>query len=56
MRKNEKYLTMAQKRELALKGERVPICVGNSNHKSSFIAKIRGAIFDDSLKNKRINL
>ena len=56
MKSKTVYLTIEEKRELALKGLRVPVCVGNSYQKKSFIAKLRGTIFDGSLKNKGIGL
>ena len=56
MRKKTVYLTMDEKKELALNGKDVPICVGRFENKNSLIAKLRGTIFNDSLKNKNINL
>lgn len=56
MKKKNVYLTMEEKRALALQGKKVPICIGNSRRKNSFIAKLRGTIFDGSLKNKKLNL
>ena len=50
----QKYLTLEEKRALALAGKRVPICIGKSS-KNGFIAKLR-CIFDDSLKNKTMQL
>ena len=54
-RVKNKYLTMEEKKELALRGERVPVCIGNSNQRNGFIAKIR-SIYDGSLKNKKLRL
>ena len=56
MRKANTYLTIEQKKTLALSGKDVPLCVGNTVSKNSFIAKIRGSIFDDSLKNKKFSI
>ena len=50
----QKYLTLEEKRELALAGKCVPICIGKSS-KTGFIAKLR-CIFDDSLKNKTMKI
>ena len=50
-----KYLTIEEKRELAFKGKRVPICISNSNKNNEFIAKIR-TVFYGSLKNKKFKL
>ena len=33
MKKNKKYLTIKEKKELILKGENVPLCVYNENQK-----------------------
>lgn len=55
--KNKKvYLTMREKKEMALGGETVPVCVRGSKHKNHFIAKLRGTIFDGSLVEKKIKL
>lgn len=56
MRKKTTYLTMDEKKKLALSGKDVPICVGRSTSKNIFIAKLRGTIFDGSLKNKNLSL
>lgn len=56
MNKKDIYLTMEEKRALAINGKDVPICVGRTSNKNTFIAKLRGTIFDDSLKNKKIGL
>ena len=56
MKNEKKYLTMEEKKELFFKGKTVPICVGKNSQKNTFIAKLRGTIFDGSLKNKRISL
>ena len=56
MYKNNKYLTMQQKKELALSGKDVPLCVNDTNLKTQFIAKIRNCIFDDTLKSKRFSI
>ena len=50
-----KYLTLDEKKELALAGKAVPICVNSKSLKSGFIAKIRD-IFDGSLKNKTMRI
>ena len=52
-----KYLTAEEKKQLALDGKEVPICVsyGSNKNRNSFICKIR-SIWDGSLKNKRIKL
>jgi hypothetical protein len=50
----QKYLTLEEKRELAIAGKCVPICIGKSS-KNGFIAKLR-CIFDGSLKNKTMRL
>lgn len=46
----QKYLTLEEKKKLALAGKPVPICVGKSS-KNGFIVKLR-CVFDDSLNNK----
>lgn len=53
----KKYLTMGEKRELAMQGKDVPLCVSTTSYKkkNSFICKIR-SIWDGSLKNKSMNL
>ncbi|MCC8014888.1 MAG: hypothetical protein LIO87_06795 [Eubacterium sp.] len=56
MSKTNKYLTIEQKRALALSGKDVPLCVGKTVSKNSFIDKIRGFIFDGSLKNRKFNI
>lgn len=56
MKKKVVYLTMEEKKMLALDGKDVPLCVGRTAKKNSFIAKIRGSIFDGSLKNKKLSL
>ena len=56
MNKTNKYLTIQQKKELALSGKDVPICIRGTDLKNSFIAKIRGSIFDGSLKNKKLSI
>ena len=53
MKKN-KYLTLEEKKQLALAGKQIPIFVGKSS-KNGFIAKLR-CIFDDSLKNKTMRI
>lgn len=50
----QKYLTLEEKRELALAGKCVPICIGKSS-KNWFIVKLR-CIFDDALKNKSMKI
>lgn len=54
MKRRKKYLSIEEKRELIYSGKYAPICMSDSPIKESFIAKLRGSIFDDSLKNKRI--
>lgn len=56
MSKGMKYLTIKEKKALVLAGKDVPLCVGESRKKNSYIAKLRGTIFDGSLKNKNINI
>lgn len=56
MKRKTVYLTLEEKRELALRGECVPVCIGDSNYRNGFIAKIRGSIFDGSLLNKRMKV
>lgn len=56
MKTNKVYLTMREKKEMALNGEVVPVCIRDSKHKNHFIAKLRGTIFDGSLAGKKINL
>lgn len=56
MRKRNTYLTMEEKKALALAGKEVPICVKGSSRKNSFIVKLRNCIFDGSLKNKKFNI
>ena len=56
MNKTNKYLTIQQKKELALSGKDVPLCVRGTGSKNSFIAKIRCSVFDGSLKNKEFSI
>lgn len=56
MKKNKVYLTMREKKALALSGKEVPVCIRGSKSKNYFIAKLRGTIFDGSLLRKKINL
>ena len=56
MSKQIKYLTIEEKKKLALSGQKVPICVCKSSSKNGFIAKIRGSIFDGSLKSKTLKI
>lgn len=56
MYKTNKYLTMQQKKNLALSGRDVPLCINGTNLKTQFIAKIRGFIFDDALKSKKFSI
>lgn len=56
MKKKIKFLTVEEKRALALQGKEVPICIGDSTSKNSYIAKIRGTIFDGSLKYKKFHM
>lgn len=56
MSKEIKYLTIKEKKALILAGKDVPLCVGESRNKNSYIAKLRGTIFDGSLKNKNISI
>ena len=56
MSKKITYLTMEEKKTLALAGKKVPICINRNSSKNSFIAKIRGSIFDGSLKNKKFSI
>lgn len=56
MKEKNIFLTMDEKYEMILQGKPIPICVGNSDphKKNSFISKLRGTIFDGSLK--KLNL
>lgn len=56
MYKTNKYLTMQQKKDLALSGKDVPLCINGTNFKTQFIAKMRDSIFDDALKSKKFNI
>lgn len=56
MYKTNKYLTMQQKKELALLGKDVPLGVNGTNLKTQFVAKMRGFIFDDALKGKKFSI
>lgn len=56
MYKTNKYLTMQQKKDLALSGKDVPLCVNGANLKTQFITKMRGFIFDDTLKSKKFSI
>ena len=47
------YLSIDEKKTLALKGNDIPICVGKNACKNLFIVKLRGTIFANSLKNKK---
>ena len=53
----KKYLTMEEKRKLAMQGKEVPLCVSTISYKkkNSFICKIR-SIWDSCLKNKNMNI
>lgn len=53
----KKYLTAKEKRQLALEGKDVPICVsyGSDKNRNGFVCKIR-SIWDGSLKKKKIKL
>jgi len=52
-----KYLTIEEKKSLAVQGKDVPLCVSTTSYKkrNSFICKIR-SIWDGSLKNKKIKI
>lgn len=50
-----KYLTLDEKKELALAGKTVPIHINVKSSKSGFIVKLRN-IFDGSLKNKTMRI
>lgn len=56
MRFRKKYLTMQQKKEIALEKGYLPVCVSGTKRKNSFIAKLRGTIFSGDLKGKNIKL
>lgn len=56
MYKTNKYLTMQQKKALAVSGKDVPLCVNGTNLKTQFIAKMRSFIFDDVLKSKKFSI
>lgn len=53
----KKYLTMEEKRELAMQGKDVPLCVSTTSYKkrNSFICKVR-SIWDGTRKNKKMRL
>ena len=51
-----KYLTMEEKKQLALEGKDVPVVISSSSTKrNSFICKIR-SIWDGDRKNKRMKI
>ncbi len=51
-----KFLTMQEKKELALAGKDVPLCVKTYGVKNNnFISKIR-SIWDGSIKNKKMKI
>lgn len=50
-----KYLTLDEKKELALAGKTVPIHINAKSFKNGFVVKIRN-IFDGSLKNKTMRI
>ena len=56
MSKRTQYLTIKEKKALVLAGKNVPLCIGESSNKNSYIAKLRGTIFDGSLRKKNISL
>ena len=50
-----KYLTLDEKKELALAGKTVPIYINVNSSKNGFMVKLRN-IFDGSLKNKTMRI
>ena len=56
MKKEIKFLTAEEKKNLAMQGKNVPVCIGSSVPRNSFIAKVRGTIFDGSLNHKKFYL
>lgn len=56
MKSKTVYLTIEEKKEIVKNGGVVPICIQGDGKKNAFIAKLRGTIFNGSLKNKRIKL
>ncbi len=56
MKNQTEFLTMEQKRDLALQGKAIPMRIKKSGEKNSYIAKLRGTIFDGSLKKKRLGI
>ena len=51
----QKYLTLDEKKELALSGKKIPICINSKSSKNRFVVKLR-SIFDNSLKNKSMKI
>lgn len=54
MAKKMRYLTIEQKRNYIRQGKKVPLRVQGNGR--SLISKLRGTIFDGSLKSKRMGL
>ncbi len=50
-----RYLTIKEKKILALANKDIPLCVSKS-YRNHFIVKLRGVIFNGSLKNKNIKI
>ena len=53
----KKYLTIEEKKKLALSGQDVPLCISldTDKNRNGFICKIR-SIWDGSLRKKKIKL
>lgn len=56
MAKKMRYLTIEQKRNYIRQGKKIPLRVQGDGRSLSLISKLRGTIFDGSLKNKRMGL
>lgn len=57
VKRKQRYLTIEEKRELALQGKSVPICINESqdNNRDIFIVKMR-SIYNGALKNKTLKI
>lgn len=56
MAKNMKYLTIEQKKEFLRNGKRIPLRVKGNGRSLNLIVKLRGTIFDGSLKTQKMGL
>lgn len=56
MSKKIKYLTIEQKKELLQQGKKIPLRVKGNSRKLNLIIKLRGTIFDGSLKMLKMGL